>query len=127
MVLTIFFFGCCVDSTRKPRFAFGLSLQDCTWVENALVSPFTGLLSVNSCRKSFFEKLQHQEYRCSPAFVAMIIGQTVAFSSGPRLSFLEELDAVAESFLLSASALGRVSSLLLKDLCWKALVEAPVG
>ena len=38
--------------------------------------------------------------------------------SGLRLSFLEELDAIAESFFLSASALGRVSSLLLKGLWW---------
>lgn len=40
--------------------------------------------------------------------------QLIRFSEKLRLSYLEEMDAVAESFLLSATALGQVSSLTLR-------------
>ena len=40
--------------------------------------------------------------------------QSIRFSEKLRLSYLEEMDAVAESFLLSATALGQVSSLTLR-------------
>ena len=65
--------GCKNQRTRKPTFAIGLSLQDCTWVNNALVSPFTGLLSVKTCRKSFLKNCSIK-YRCFPACVAVDSG-----------------------------------------------------
>ena len=40
--------------------------------------------------------------------------QSIRLSEKLRLSYLEEMDAVAESFLLSATALGQVSSLTLR-------------